>query len=78
MDKVFYFLFVVTNVLICVFVTVDMYQGKKSLDEMNKEFKQFHDISVSFEKNLFEMNKEIKEIHNSYKTFENFPPTFEK
>ena len=77
-DRFIYFLFIVTNIMLCVLVTVDMYQGKKALDQINSEFTALNDMAVKFNNDLAEMDKHVNDVHSSYKNFYNFPPTFEK
>jgi hypothetical protein len=73
-DRFVYFLFIVTNIMLCVLVTVDMYQGKKALEEINSEFKTVHDNATKFSNDLADMDKHVNDIHYGFKTFENFPP----
>lgn len=73
-DRFVYFLFVVTNIMLCVLVTVDMYQGKKALEEINIQFKTINDIAVKFNTDLLGLDKHINDVHYRIKDFSNFPP----
>lgn len=74
MDRFIYFLFIVTNVMLCVLVTVDMYQGKKALEQINTEFHAINDMAIKFNDDLAEMDKHINDVHYGFKDFKNFPP----
>lgn len=71
-DKFVYFLFVVTNIMLCVLVTVDMYQGKKALDQINVEFKAVHDMAAELNNDLDKMNQEAKQVQKLYRTFDDY------
>ena len=77
-DRFIYFLFIVTNIMLCVLVTVDMYQGKKALDQINTEFKTINEMAVKFNDDLAAMDKHVNDIHSNYMNFYNFPPSFNK
>lgn len=73
-DRFVYFLFIVTNIMLCVLVTVDMYQGKKALDQINTEFLTINDIAIKFNNDLAAMDKHVNDVHYGIKDFSNFPP----
>lgn len=75
-DRFVYFLFVITNVMMCVLVTVDMYQGKKALQQLNLQFSTINDIAIKLNNDLSEMDKHVNNIHGGIKDFSNFPPQF--
>lgn len=75
-DRFIYFLFIVTNIMLCVLVTVDMYQGKKALEQINTQFNAINDIAVKFNNDLAAMDKHINDVHYGFKDFKNFPPQF--
>ena len=75
-DRFIYFLFIVTNIMLCVLVTVDMYQGKKALDQINSEFTVLNDMAVKFNNDLAAMDKHVNDVHYGIKDFSNFPPQF--
>lgn len=75
-DRFVYFLFIVTNIMLCTLVTVDIYQGKKALEEVNKELLQVHSVVNELNNDLDGLNKHINDIHYRIKDFSNFPPQF--
>lgn len=75
-DRFVYFLFIVTNIMLCVLVTVDMYQGKKALEQINTQFDSINELAVKFNNDLAEMDKHVNDVHYQFKDFSNFPPNF--
>lgn len=76
MDRFVYFLFIVTNVMLCVLVTVDMYQSKKALEGITVQFNAINDIAIKFNNDIQGLDKHINNVHNGLKDFSNFPPQF--
>lgn len=76
MDRFIYFLFVVTNVMLCVLVTVDMYQSKKALEDITIQFKTINEIAIKFNNDIQGLDKHINNVHYGIKDFSNFPPQF--
>ena len=62
--------------MLCVLVTVDMYQGKKALEQINAEFITINDLAVKFNNDLAAMDKHVNDVHYGMKDFSNFPPQF--
>lgn len=75
-DRFIYFLFIVTNIMLCVLVTVDMYQGKKALEQINIQFNAINEMAVKFNNDLASMDRHINDVHYGFKDFSNFPPQF--
>lgn len=76
MDRFIYFLFVVTNVMLCVLVTVDMYQSKKALEDITVQFRTINDIAIKFNSDIQGLDRHINDVHYRIKDFSNFPPQF--
>ena len=75
-DRFIYFLFIVTNIMLGVLVTVDMYQGKKALEQINTQFNAINDMAVKFNADLAALDKHLNDVHYDFKDFSNFPPQF--
>lgn len=75
-DRFIYFLFILTNIMLCVLVTVDMYQGKKALEQINAEFNTINNLAVKFSNDLVALDKHVNNVHTNIKDFTNFPPQF--
>ena len=60
--------------MLCVLVTVDMYQGKKALEQINVEFKTINEMAIKFNNDLAAMDKHVNDVHYGIKDFSNFPP----
>mgnify|MGYP003339346223 CR=1 FL=1 len=75
-DRFVYFLFVVTNVMLCVLITIDMYMGKKALTGINKELTEVHIVVDKLTNDLAGLDKHVNNVHYNIKDFSNFPPQF--
>ena len=73
-DRFIYFLFIVTNIMLGVLVTVDMYQGKKALEQINTQFNAINDMAIKFNADLAALDKHLNDVHYDFKDFSNFPP----